>query len=429
MPQAAAATDAGWRPRRLLSAPHRLAFFAAALMLAASALWWAAALAARQAGLVLPWAVAPPVAHGLLMTMGFMPMFIAGFLFTAGPRWLALPAQPARLLGLPLLAMGTGWLLALAGFHLDPGWAAAGLSLVAAGWTLVVLRFGALLRRSAAADRLHARGLLAAAAIGVPVLGIAAWALARGDVASARGAVQLALWVCIAPVFLVASHRMLPFLAVDDLPGLARWPDAAVLGLGLAVLAGIGAGAAAEALQGPPAPPWRWAQAAVEVTAALGLLTLAWRFARRHGLRQRMLAMLWGGFVWLGLALALAALSHALQAGGGAGLGLAPTHALGMGWLGATMIAMVTRVVASHAGHGRAADDVAWALYLGLQAATLLRVTTALWPAAPPLATPVAAVTWALVATAWSLRYGRWLGLPRADGRPDRLPAPPPAID
>ena len=66
----------------------------------------------------------------------------------------------------------------------------------------------------------------------------------------------------------------------------------------------------------------------------------AWRLARRHGLRLRMLAMLWGGFVWLGLALALMALSHALQAGGGAGLGLAPTHALGMGWLAATMIAM-----------------------------------------------------------------------------------------
>lgn len=418
MAGAPAATDARWRPARLLTAPHRLAFFAAATVWGPSALWWATALAARHAGLVLPWAVAPPVAHGLVMTTGFMPMFIAGFLFTAGPRWLAMPAQPARLLALPLAAMAGGWLLALAGFHVDGRLAAAGLLAVGGGWTGIVLRFAALLRRSPAHDRLHARALLAAAALGVAVLFAAALACARADVGGARAVVQLALWVFVAPVFLVASHRMLPFYAVDELPGLARWPAAAVPGLLLAVLAFVGAGAAAEMAWGPPAPVWRWVQVAVEAPAAALLLTLALRFARRHGLRVRLLAMLWGGFVWLGVALALSALSHTLQAGGGAGLGLAPTHALGMGWLGATMIAMVTRIVASHGGHAQAADDVAWTLYLGLQAATLLRVAAAAWPAAPPLATPAAAVVWALVAVAWCLRYGRWLGQPRADGRP-----------
>ena len=137
-----------------------------------------------------------------------------------------------------------------------------------------------------------------------------------------------------------------------------------------------------------------------------------------QSLKIRLLAMLHGGFVWFGLALALAALSHGLQAGGGGGLGLAPTHALSMGYLGATLIAMTTRVAAGHSGRPLAADDLAWALYWGLQVAVLLRVAAALWPAVEVPLLLLAVTTWALAATGWAWRYGGWLGRPRADGRP-----------
>ena len=56
--RAAAPEDTGWHVARLLSAPHRLGFFAAALLMAATALWWLAAIAARTAGVALPWAFA-----------------------------------------------------------------------------------------------------------------------------------------------------------------------------------------------------------------------------------------------------------------------------------------------------------------------------------------------------------------------------------
>ena len=95
-------------------------------MLAISALWWALALATRHAGVALPWAVPPPLAHGLFMAMGFMPLFIVGFLFTAGPRWLGLSDVPARSLRDPVVAMLSGWVLALAGFHLHAVLAGAG---------------------------------------------------------------------------------------------------------------------------------------------------------------------------------------------------------------------------------------------------------------------------------------------------------------
>ena len=58
-------------------------------------------------------------------------------------------------------------------------------------------------------------------------------------------------------------------------------------------------------------------------------------------------------------------------------LGLAPLHALTAGYLGATLLAMVTRVAAGHSGRPLAADGLAWGLYWTLQTAAMLRVGAA----------------------------------------------------
>ena len=410
--------DTRWRLARLLTAPHRLGFFSAALMLASSALWWALVLGARQAGVALPWAVAPPLAHGLVMAMGFMPLFIVGFLFTAGPRWLGLPDVAARSLRRPVLAMLAGWALALTGFHAQAVLAGLGVALVAGGWSVVVWRFVGLLGRSTVPDKLHARVIALAATVGALALWGAALALALGHATGLRVATQLALWGCLAPVFATVSHRMIPFFTASALPFLDVWRPNWLLWVMLAVLALAGAGAVAELLWWPLPAAVHWALVGVQAPAALLLLWLALRWGLVQSLRIRLLAMLHGGFVWFGLALALAALSQGLQARGGAGLGLAPLHALTMGYLGATLIAMITRVAAGHSGRPLAADDIAWTLYWGLQTAALLRVAAALWPAAQSLLVLLAAAAWALAATGWAWRYGGWLGRPRADGRP-----------
>jgi uncharacterized protein involved in response to NO len=79
---------------------------------------------------------------------------------------------------------------------------------------------------------------------------------------------------------------------------------------------------------------------------------------------------------------------------------------------------MITRVAAGHSGRPLAADDVVWGLYLALQAAAVLRVAAALWPASPTAVTLVAAALWTLACAGWAWRYGGWLGRPRVDGRP-----------
>lgn len=196
---AGAPVDSRWRLSRLLTAPHRLGFFSAALMLATSALWWALALSTRHAGLAWPWAVPPPLAHGLVMAMGFMPLFIVGFLFTAGPRWLGLSDVPARSLRYSGAGHAGRLGLALAGFHLHEGLAGLGVALVAGGWSVVVLRFLRLLRSSPVADQLHARVITVAAAVGALALWGAALSLATGETTATRVATQVALWVAWRP--------------------------------------------------------------------------------------------------------------------------------------------------------------------------------------------------------------------------------------
>jgi uncharacterized protein involved in response to NO len=100
-----------WRINHLLLAPHRLALFLAAVMLATSALWWVALLLARA----LQWPLSPvvpvPLMHALLMSLGTMPLFFVGLLYTAGPKWLKLPPVSARSLLPALGALMTGWAL------------------------------------------------------------------------------------------------------------------------------------------------------------------------------------------------------------------------------------------------------------------------------------------------------------------------------
>lgn len=394
-----AAPAGDWRPQRLLGAPHRLGFAAGTAAMAVLALWWLAVLGAASLGVAAPWAVPPPLAHGLLFTFGFMPAFMAGFLFTAGPRWLDRPAVPARALLAPLLQLGVGVLVALAGVHASAVLAAFGMAMLATGWLRLTLRAAALLHASRVPDLQHARCIVAACAVGVAAMGLSCAALWHDDMALLRSAVRLGLWGFVAPVFAVASHRMLPFVGPAVLP----------LTGGL-VLAGVA--------ETGLLPTWLLAPLLGLASLALLARTLAWGL--RHGLAgasRRLLALLHGGFVWLGLALGLQAGSLALLAAGRPGLGTAPLHALTLGWLGSTLIAMVTRVAAGHSGRPLAIDRLGWALAQLLQLGALLRVAAALgWG----LTLLPAAALWAAVAAGWGWRQWAWLGRPRMDGRLNR---------
>ncbi|NCN97989.1 MAG: NnrS family protein [Rhodoferax sp.] len=155
------------------------------------------------------------------------------------------------------------------------------------------------------------------------------------------------------------------------------------------------------------------------MTLLMGWLALRWGLVQ--SLKIRILAMFHGGFVWLGLSFAFNAVSHGLMAyrGDTVSLGLAPLHAMTMGYLGATMFAMVTRVSSGHGGRKQPADNVAWTLYWVLQLAVVLRVVAATVLDWSVFLLLCAAGAWCVVAVSWFVRYGSWFGTPRADGRPE----------
>lgn len=400
------------RPAHLLAAPHRLGFFGGALMLALGALWWGGMLAARAAGIALPWTVSPGTAHALVMVFGFVPFFFTGFLFTAGPRWLQLPAVPARELLLPVAAMGLGWGAALAGFHASAALAALGLATAACGFALLTGRFALLVLQSPAADRDHARLVLLGCTVSALALWSAATGLALERDAVARASAHFALWGGVGLVFASVAHRMIPFFTAAALPTLDAWRPRALLVI-LVLLIGVQAPfAAAEAFGPGTVPAWALAlRAAVELAGGALLLWLALRWGLVQSLSIRLLAMLHMGFFWLGVAFTLGGLSHALMAAsdGALSLGLAPLHAFTMGYLGSTLIAMATRVVCGHSGRPLVADNWAWAMFWVLQAAIVLRVAAALVPDASTPLTLLAVQFWIAAVGAWALRYGRWL--------------------
>jgi uncharacterized protein involved in response to NO len=89
-----------------------------------------------------------------------------------------------------------------------------------------------------------------------------------------------------------------------------------------------------------------------------------------------------------------------------------------MGFLGSLLFAMATRVICGHGGIALVADDFVWVLFWLLQAATLLRLGAAVWPAHASVLSAAAALAWTGVWAAWAARYLPVLLRPRRDGRP-----------
>src|SRR5690606_7359652 len=151
-------------------------------MLAAASIWWLIALGAGVAASgSVPWALAPGDAHALIMSFSFMPMFFAGFVFTAAPRWLKLPPVAARTLVPPVVAWLGGWLLFVVGAHLERPVAAIGLAFVATAWSAICGRTVRMLAASAVPDRTHLRTIAGGCIVGALALWLAAAAIALGE--------------------------------------------------------------------------------------------------------------------------------------------------------------------------------------------------------------------------------------------------------
>lgn len=385
-----------------------------------SALWWAIAIAARAAAINLPWAVPPGIAHSVLMCFGFMPLFFLGFLFTAGPKWLGHPAVDPVTLVRPITLTVVGWLLYVPSVHIHAWAAAAFVALVAVSWCDTTLRFVRLVRSSRAPDRVHAKLVMIACVVGALAMWGVVIGLAFAQFTLIRICVMVGLWGFVALVYVAVAHRMIPFFTANVVPMLNAWRPMWLLGVFVSALLLELVFAVLELVVWPVPLGLRVIQVVLEVPMAAGLLALAVKWGLMQSLRVRLLAMLHVGFVWLGITMTLQAASHVLMlfTDGSTSLGLAPTHALTMGFMGATLMAMATRVSAGHSGRSLVADDFVWVLFWVQQAATVLRIVATIWVDATMPLTVIAAMLWAASSVIWAVRYGLWYGRPRFDGRP-----------
>lgn len=411
--------DPSWRIGRLLWAPHRLGFFVAACVMLVAAMWWAVEMAWRVSPLgPLHHASVATYSHALIMSLGFLPLFFVGFLFTAGPRWLGMPDESAKPLLKPVVACGLGWVVLLVGTHVSQGLAAVGTGFSAAGWSVLVWRYIQIVRGSRAADRLHAKLIAVACTVGAMLMCLAAAALALDQMDVLRLSAHLALWWFVVPVYTAVAHRMIPFFTAAAVPVLDSWRPYWLLWSLMTLTCWHGAWVAMDAMGWLQASGWLQLRAVVSAVAALLVLALAIRWGLVQSLKIRLLAMLHIGFVWLGLAYGLEAASLWMRSADQFGLGLAPLHALSMGFLGSILLAMATRVSCGHSGRTLTADDLAWGLYGVLQLAVVARLVAALVPTYAQTGVVAAALLWLVATGGWALRYGRWFGRPRVDGKP-----------
>ncbi len=413
------APNGAWRWASPWLAPHRLAFFSGVLLLIAASAWWAAVQLDRTTGaLGLSYAVSPTLTHAAVMVLGFMPLFFAGFLFTAGPKWLGVAGPEAPAITPALALQALGWLLWLAGAHTHTGVAAAGACTASLGLALQFGRFWQLWRRSPAPDRVHATVVAGGGTLGALCtvgLGVAVW-LDAGPVALAL--VHTALWGFIVATYVAVAHRMIPFFTSGVLPMIEVWRPFWVLWLMLGAVALEIVSVWLLVMGWGEGPAWRLLRGALELGVGGVLVWLAWVWGLVQSLKIRLLAMLHVGFVWFGLSLLLSGASQWLLAAGGVPtLGLGALHALTMGFLGSILLAMVTRVACGHSGRALVADATVWSLFWLLQGAVLLRIAGTL-PQARGGWLLAAALLWGGVVLVWGARLLNWFGRPRADGRP-----------
>ncbi|MFA6972273.1 MAG: NnrS family protein [Gallionella sp.] len=396
------------------AAPHRVMFFGGALQTLAVMLWWLIDLLTRygEVGHPIAWTIAPNAAHGYLMIYGLFPFFMFGFLMTTFPRWMNDTEIPPQRYLPAFMLMLTGAVCFYAGLLLSHTMLVVATVSTLAGWSVALYALLRVLLDAAHPDKQHPKVIFAAFVMGW--CGLAAYLIwLLGDNAAwLRVAIQGGLWLFLLPVFVSVAHRMIPFFTSSALPHrlVARplWAWRVMLG----------ASAAHGLLQLTDATAWLWL---CDAPLAASALYLSYVWGSRATLRIPLLGVLHIGFAWLGIAMLLFAVQSAvsfLSHGATVLWGLAPLHALTIGFFATLLIGMATRVTLGHSGLPMKTDTPVKLMFAGMQLAALLRVLADMLPLpAPHWLYFAAALVWLACFTPWVLRYLPVYWRPRADGR------------
>jgi uncharacterized protein involved in response to NO len=342
--------------------------------------------------------------HGHEMMFGFVAAAIAGFLLTASPVWTGGPALTGR----PLAALVALWVLGRAAF------AAAG---ILPAWLVTAVDVAflpavaiAVVRTLWGSGQYRNYGVVGIV-VALAAANVAMHAEALGAISGVAGRGLRFAVDAVVVLILVIGGRITPAFTQNALRqrGLGRsvrswpWLDAVVIGAG-------GVLAFANLLAGRT--PVTGLLAAIAALAAAARLS-GWQ--TWHTRSDPLLWSLHAGSAWVVVGLLLVGASD-LGAPVPAAAGL---HALTTGAMGATILAVMTRVGLGHTGRPlELPAGVVWC-YVLVHAAAAARV------AAPFVAAEgqralllVSGLAWAAAFGFFAARYWRILTTPRPDGRP-----------
>jgi uncharacterized protein involved in response to NO len=372
----------GWP---ILAAGFRPFFLLAAIQAALAIMVW---LPAFYGELRLASAFAPRDWHVHEMLYGYLPAVVTGFLFTAIPNWTG--RLPLR--GTPLLALVVVWLA---------GRLCVTFSAAAAWWVVMLVDTSFLfLVAAAAACEIIAgrnwRNLMVVTLVAMLLAGNVAFHVE----AHVNGQADISIRVGIAVVVLLISligGRIIPSFTrnwlVRENPGRLPVPfgrfDMVVVFSGALALCGW-----------IVAPDYRAIGVALALAGLLHLVRLS-RWAGERTFRERLLAILHVGYVFVPLGFLLNALAAFDVVPPSAGI-----HAWMAGGAGIMTLAVMTRASLGHTGQALTASPATQAIYAAIVIAAIARVCAAIHPAYGEAFLHVAAFAWAIAFFGFAVVFG-----------------------
>ncbi|GJL75026.1 NnrS family protein [Nitrosomonas sp.] len=401
----------------LTAAPHRSLFLAGALQGVFTLVWWLYDLAGRYAvfGTLSIWSIAPTWAHAFLMIYAFFPFFIFGFLFTTYPNWMNGKKITVRAYMTTCLSMVAGVALFYTGLVLGKWMVMLGVLAMLAGFGNAFVVLQRVLIEASGQDRRHA--IVASTALFMGCLGMAAYLLwLLTDIHFLLDFSRHAgIWFFLVPILLTVSHRMIPFFSSRVLEDYVLVRPYWILWVMLACAATHGLLQLLEITQ------YLWT---VDLPLALCALYLSIKWGFLRSFQVSLLAVLHISFAWLSLSMLLygaQSLIFMLTDNNVSILGMAPLHALAIGYFASMVLGMASRVTIGHSGRPLEMNRFTWQLFIGFQATAIVRIlpeTIPVFAQYTAVLYLLAGLIWLSCFLLWAVHYIPIYWRPRVDGKP-----------
>ncbi|HKO88480.1 MAG TPA: NnrS family protein [Burkholderiales bacterium] len=400
------------RWRILTAAPHRLMFLLGVTQIVLSLLWWSIDLLGRYAQWYSPiqWSVPSLYAHAFLMMYAVFPLFVFGFTLTSMPMWTKQPVQRGSWVTAGVL-FAIGIVVMYVGLALSTIVVAMGVLFYLAGWLVVWGALLGLVVRSRGKD-VHAVGIVCLLGVGAVAVGFFAVSLITGDWLFADIARRLGIWLFLLPLFMIVSHRLIPFFSSRIIQDYVMYRPRGSLSLLFVGCCGH------VVLEWFDLSMWTWL---LDLPMAAWVGYLAYRWGVAHSFRAPLLAMLHSSLVALAIALTLYGIASFAALLGAPGIfGQGPLHALAIGYFAAKTVGMVSRVSLGHSGRALEADPLTWRCFQAVLLVAVLRVVsemTFIPYHARLVLLLVSAALWLAVLIPWSFTYAKIYFSTRSDGK------------